>query len=457
MKKFILAILFLLLSICGFNSKVFAASSQFEKAGYHLDFDEEFNGPKLNSSKWTDYYLSHWADNKKDAKANYRFENGKFIEFITKDQKPWAPTLDNDHYGYGTDGVKSSAVQTFNKNWIHNFSGSDKLMSPITTDEEMLGDKATGGYATTYGYFEMKAKLSDVGGGGHQAWWLVGMQNDTNDWFNSQQNGEIDILETFFDYSSGKKGVTDENRLKGLWQVATYGWNDPFFSTSWTDSTTDPLGGSGAVVPGNIGLDSLMNEYHTYAMDWEPGSLKFYFDGKLFRKLHQSPDYPMGMILNIYTDAGSGKHNDVFPKSWSVDYIRVYKKDSGYEIPKQTIKNRQTNEYINLSTNSDKVLVSSKASKYSEWQLVPKGEYFLIKNVATGELLHNQSQKGYVEHGKVPETYYSAQWEKQEIDGYTRFISRWKPDQVINTEKNLGYLKVSPLQSTAWSSQWAVE
>ncbi|MFK4954192.1 glycoside hydrolase family 16 protein [Lactococcus garvieae] len=434
-----------------------------EKPGYHIDFQDDFDGPTLDKTKWTDSYLSHWADNKEDAKANYRIEDGVLKEYIDINQKPWAPTLDKDNYGYGTNGVKSSAIQSFNKNWIHNFSGSQKLMSPIPASEEMLGDAQTGGYATTYGYFEIRAKLSNAGGGGHQAWWLVGMQNDTNDWFNSKQTGEIDIIETFFDYSAnvqrpvGTKGITEENRQKGIWQVATFGWNDPFFSTSWTDSTTATQGGAEAVVPGAVGVDSLMNEYHTYAVDWEPGSLKFYFDGQLFRTINESPDYPMGMILNIYTDAGSGKHNDIFPKEWAVDYVHVYKKDSGYDIPKQDLKNRQTGEFISLNSESDKVVLSNENGLNEKWQLIPKGQYYVIKNVETGELLHNENQTGYVEHGKVPETYYSAQWKKISIDGYVRLVNRWKPTQVINTEHNLGYLEVSDLQETAWSSQWLIE
>ncbi|MDD6712343.1 MAG: hypothetical protein PUE27_09725 [Sharpea porci] len=43
------------------------------------------------------------------------------MEYIDKDQKPWAPELD------GT--VRSSAIMSFNKNWIHNFSGSSTLKS----------------------------------------------------------------------------------------------------------------------------------------------------------------------------------------------------------------------------------------------------------------------------------------------------------------------------------------
>lgn len=92
-----------------------------------------------------------------------------------------------------------------------------------------------------------------------------------------------------------------------------------------------------------------------------------------------------------------------------------------------------------------------------KWQLIPKGKYYVIKNAETGELLHNENQTGYVEHGKVPETYYSEQWKKISIDGYVRLVNRWKPTQVINTEHNLGYLEVSDLQETAWSSQWLIE
>ncbi|MGM0209337.1 hypothetical protein IGI96_003863 [Enterococcus sp. DIV0421] len=440
-----------------------AAEAIPEKEGYRLDFYDEFNGPELDQSKWIDRYLEHWADNPADAKANYRFENGALIEFIEEDQKPWAPTLDKDNYGYGTNGVKSSAIQSFNKNWIHNFANTDKLMSPIPKEEEMLGDVETGGYATTYGYFEIRAKLSKSLGGGHQAWWLVGMQNDTNDWANSKETGEIDIIETFFDYSEnvqrpvGTKGVTEENRLKGLWQACTFGWNDPFFSTSWTDSTTSTLGGSEAVVPGEVGLDSLTNDYHTYALDWQPGSLKFYFDGKLFRTINQAPDYPMGMILNIYTDSGSGKHNDGFPKEWAIDYVRVYKKNEGYELPNQSLKNHETGKFINLDTNSEKVSLSNSAEKNTQWQLVPKGEYFLIKNVETGEILNVENQKGFVEHSHLQETAYSAQWKKETINGYSRFINRWKPDQVIHIENNLGYLEYGSIHQGAWSSQWSLE
>ncbi|MBF0817978.1 glycoside hydrolase family 16 protein [Streptococcus acidominimus] len=407
-----------LFSVLLFSSGVVVQAEENvpQKEGYYLDFHDEFNGDSLDRSKWTDYYLPHWASNPENAKANYRFEDGKLIEYIAKDQKPWSPELDG--------AVKSSAIMSFNKNWIHNFSGSQTLMS---NQEEWTG------YATTYGYFEIRAKLSDVGGGGHQAWWMVGMQNDTNDWFNSKETGEIDVIETFFSRSN-------------TWRIAAYGWNDPFFQSSSWYSSEDPA-------PTN----DQTQEYHTYGLDWSPGSLKFYYDGVLYRELNQAPDYPMGTILNIYTDAGSGRGNDVYPKEWAIDYFRVYKRNEGYELPTNLLTSRETGETIYLDGQSDKVQLTRDKSDAAQWRVVPRGDYVLIQNVKTGEYLHNENQKGYVEHGKVPVTYWSAQWKKEPVGDYFRLVNRWKPTQVIHTENKQGYLEVGELHTGAWRGQWYLQ
>lgn len=65
-----------------------------DKPGYTLDYADEFNGDSLDKSKWTDYYLPHWSKNPENAKANYRFENGCLVEYITKDQQAWSPEHD---------------------------------------------------------------------------------------------------------------------------------------------------------------------------------------------------------------------------------------------------------------------------------------------------------------------------------------------------------------------------
>ena len=387
-----------------------------DKPGYTLDYADEFNGDSLDKSKWTDYYLPHWSKNPENAKANYRFENGCLVEYITKDQQAWSPEHD------GT--VKSSAIMSFDKSWIHNFSG--------TMDNQ---DRNTWyGYKTKYGYFEIRAKLANCGGGGHQAWWMVGMQQDTNDWFNSKQTGEIDILETFFS-------------TPNAWRTAAYGWNDPNFQTSWWINQD-------AVPQGNP-----TEEFHIYAMDWTPNSLKFYYDNQLVRVIYGSPDYEMGTGLNIYTDAGSGEHNDVWPKEWYVDYYRVWKSDKGYdknETEEYLLRNHQTGKYAYIDPEKANVQYGDipENEDYAKWKVENVDGYVRLKNIATDEYMHIENLSGYVEHGKVPSTYWSAQWSVKQVDNYLKFTNRWQIDKSIHTEDMKSVLQYGECPDTWWTSQW---
>ena len=387
-----------------------------DKPGYTLDYADEFNGDSLDKSKWTDYYLPHWSKNPENAKANYRFENGCLVEYITKDQQAWSPEHD------GT--VKSSAIMSFDKSWIHNFSG--------TMDNQ---DRNTWyGYKTKYGYFEIRAKLANCGGGGHQAWWMVGMQQDTNDWFNSKQTGEIDILETFFS-------------TPNAWRTAAYGWNDPNFQTSWWINQD-------AVPQGNP-----TEEFHIYAMDWTPNSLKFYYDNQLVRVIYGSPDYEMGTILNIYTGAGSGEDNDIWPKEWYVDYYRVWKSDKGYdknETEEYLLRNHQTGKYAYIDPEKANVQYGDipENEDYAKWKVENVDGYVRLKNIATDEYMHIENLSGYVEHGKVPSTYWSAQWSVKQVDNYLKFTNRWQIDKSIHTEDMKSVLQYGECPDTWWTSQW---
>ena len=146
------------------------------KSGYTLDFNEEFSGTTLDMNKWLPNYLPHWvpAANYADTAARYTISNGTIKLRVDQDQKPWNPDQD------GT--VVSSAIQTFNQNNWHPFNGSAVNRNNVPTFN---------GYSTKYGYFEVRAKKSNAGGGGHQAVWLVGT-NPTG------PQSEIDFIETFF-------------------------------------------------------------------------------------------------------------------------------------------------------------------------------------------------------------------------------------------------------------------
>ncbi|MFC8520182.1 family 16 glycosylhydrolase [Streptomyces sp. NPDC057257] len=387
------------------------------RSGYTLDFDEEFDGTSLDTSKWLPEYLPHWTPYTDRAQAQYTVSGGYLNEYLASGTQPWNPSYDGN--------VKVSSIQTYEKDWWHRFNSS----MPLDHSEPDFN-----GYTTKYGYFEMRAKLSDAGGGGHQAMWLVG----TGDTSSASQNPEIDMLETWFSKPNN-------------WRIENYGWGDPNFVSSWTGSDTALPSGSG----------SPTSEYHIYAMDWTPTALNFYYDGTLYYTVNDAPNMAMGMFLSIYTDASSGAANSVWPKSWSVDYLRVYKKNGGYPVSYVRLRNRNTGQYMYSSDSSGKVQSGNVAASdtSSQWAEETTGDGCVrFKNRATGQYMHIEDLNGNVEVGAVPATYWSSQWTEESVNGgYVRLKNRWKTANYMHTENNTGYVQYGAVPSTYWSSQWSLQ
>jgi len=242
------------------------------KEGYTLEFQDEFNDKTLNASKWP---------SPAGVTSKYNFNDSCINIFIDENTQP-------------SNGDK---VYNFRVSQIYSFKNSKKLSngSFVTTVTE------TEGYATQYGYFEMRAMIPDCGGGGHCAWWMVGAPNSLSD---TTKNAEIDIFEVLF------SNVNNSHPKVRAW-----------YDTScfdWKKSVTN------AYYPSK--------EFHIYGMDWSPSGLKFYYDNKLIAATANSPAYKMSMFISIYTAANklywSGWDNGVYPKTLSVDYVRVWKKNS---------------------------------------------------------------------------------------------------------------------------------
>ncbi|MBP2000197.1 hypothetical protein J2Z69_001216 [Paenibacillus shirakamiensis] len=394
---------------------VFAAdvpANPVTKSGYTLDFQDEFNGTSLSSSKWLDYYLPHWASNRENAKARYTISGGVLTERLDADTPSWNPQYDST--------VKISSIQTYEKDWWHRFNYS------MPNDHH---EADFNGYSTKYGYFEIRAKESNAGGGGHQAWWMVGTEDTSSD----SRNSEIDIIETFF-----SKPQT--------WRIAAYGWGDPNFLSSWE--------GSEDLVPS--GTPSA--EYHIYGMEWTPTELKFYYDNQLYKTINQAPQMKMGMILGIYTDAGSGEHNNVWPKTWNVDYVRVWKKDGGYPTSYYRIKNHQTGQYMNIKDKTGKVQYGTPAATdySSQWSKENTDGYIRYKNRLTGEYMHTEDLTGNVQYGNVAVTTWRSQWKEVSVSGYTRLLNR-DTGQYMHTEGLTGAVQYGAVPETYWTSQWTFE
>jgi beta-glucanase (GH16 family) len=80
------------------------------------------------------------------------------------------------------------------------------------------------------------------------------------------------------------------------------------------------------------------DDFHAYAVEWEPNVIRFYVDGRLY-KTRTPADLPAGttwvfnhpffIILNVAVGGGFPGNPDattVFPQLMKVDYVRVYQR-----------------------------------------------------------------------------------------------------------------------------------
>lgn len=267
-------------------------ANPIEKDGWTLDFSDEFNAPMLDLSKFTEHYLPHWSTWEL-SKANYILKDGTLVLKIDKDQPGWTPGSQQ----------KISGIATGMRDGLHRFG----------PEVQTIGHhRATVKYETKYGYFELRAKVQ-VGGGIHSAWWMVGSQNNPTD------VTEIDIFEIL-----GNRIGTNRSSVN----VSVHPWADPRTREEALNYSVN---------------HDLGSEFHIYGFEWDENGMKFYFDNKLVRQTSQQVDYPMVTILSLYESpsnlwSGQFDPNAPYPKTFEIDYFRVYKKSYMYEEPSPVIE-----------------------------------------------------------------------------------------------------------------------
>ncbi|MEP6930655.1 MAG: Ig-like domain-containing protein [Flavobacterium sp.] len=123
-----------------------------------------------------------------------------------------------------------------------------------------------------------------------------------------------------------------------------------------------------------------------------------------------------------------------------------------------TIKNRWTGAY--LSDNGTNVGYGATASNNNyKWQKIAiDATYFVLKNVATGELINIEGQTGNVQCNITDTTFWSAQWSSDYIDGtWTRIRNRWQSGNIIHVENQTGSAQYGNSQDGWFSAQWQLE
>ncbi len=156
--------------------------------------------------------------------------------------------------------------------------------------------------AWAYGRIEARLKLP-TGQGIWSAFWMLGENFTQVGW---PRSGEIDIMEN----------IGDPHTVYGT-------VHGPGYS-----------GGNGIGSPFTLMGSELDQEFHTYAVEWEPGEIRWYVDETLFNKVTDTDvpgawvfDHPFFIILNLAVGGvwpGYPDETTTFPQQYRIDYVRVY-------------------------------------------------------------------------------------------------------------------------------------
>ena len=268
-------------------------ANPLEKTGYTLEFNDEFDGPNIDTDKWVPFYLPHWSSRAQSA-PNYYFEDGNLILQITKDQQAWCPEFDGE--------VRCSSIQS------GEFAGSlgSKLgqlrFSSVCVVREAQPNVRK--YTPQYGYFELRAKGINTSAN-HTALWMIGYEDSP------ERSGEIAICELV--------GSQTNSTSSGL-RFGVHPWGDQNIKDEFYEEF--------------LNIDT--TQYHIYGLDWAPTHLDFYVDNVKTKTINQSPKYPMQFMLGIYEHpfegAWTGNYDPSapYPKKFTLDYFRAYQPNGGY-------------------------------------------------------------------------------------------------------------------------------
>jgi uncharacterized protein YjdB len=123
-----------------------------------------------------------------------------------------------------------------------------------------------------------------------------------------------------------------------------------------------------------------------------------------------------------------------------------------------TIKNRWTGAYLS-DAGANVGYGATVANNNYKWQKIAiDATYFVLKNVATGELMNIESQTGSVQSNITDTTFWSAQWSSDYIDGtWVRLRNRWQTGNIIHVENQTGSAQYGNSQDGWYSAQWQLE
>jgi len=216
--------------------------------------DEQFESAELDRSVWVPWYLPHWSSRSQSA-ATYEVGGGELRLSIPADQPLWAE-------GVHETPLRVSGIQSANYSGP---VGSTLGGQPFRTDQQVLEEQGEfWGYTPVYGDLEIRMR-GTITPRSMIAFWLSGIETAP------ELSGEICVMEVF--------GTDPQAIGMGL-----HRFRDPRLTEDW------------ATVTRSIDVSA----FHTYGVQWRPGSLVFTVDGEVVKRVGQAPDYPVQLEIAVF-------------------------------------------------------------------------------------------------------------------------------------------------------------
>jgi hypothetical protein len=247
-------------------------------------FEDDFDGPDLDTSVWLPHYLPAWSSRAASA-ATYSVEHSCLHLTIPADQGLWCA---GDH----EPPMRVSGIQSGSFSGpVGSAVGQQPYREGLTVQEEQ---PEFWGWTPEGGLVEMRARAV-LTPRSMVAFWMVGLEDQP------ERSAEICVAEIF--------GNAVEPGRSAAVGMGLHKFRDPAVSEDF-EAVRLPLD---------------VTEFHDYAVDWSAEQVDFLVDGAPVRWCPRPPSYPMQLMIAVFDFPEPGDAVETDP-ALVVDHVRGHER-----------------------------------------------------------------------------------------------------------------------------------